>query len=342
MRNLANVSFLIGLLCLSCGSCARRNPGPGAKPAEADASGSPDVIAADSGSPLAPDARPVPGLDTGSSTAPEMGGAPPDAVDGQTPVPAPCDAGAAADPGAPYCKATGVSPPPDCLGFCAPPPAIGDVTFNTLASAYAGSSPRCQDEDQVPPPGWRIKVEKVVVQPYGSDPASHHFVTVVSGSRIDLPTPCGVAIWIMLRDEKVNLAVGTVIRYATKRTIRNPENDVSSSTTIRDADGHLLLAFVMGQRPQVWDAEFFPGLTLGLEQGAFCQQRGFKVRQLRAHLKTGSDDCALDCYTRRCCTLAGETFEVRADSVVRYETTSGPQQDVVTLLIRRPGVVVPQ
>jgi hypothetical protein len=337
MRSLTHVYFLIGLLCLSCGSCARRNqPGSGTKPPAADASEGPD-LAGGSGPPLARDARPATEADTAPPAIPDTGGASPEAADAEKP--APCDAASAADPTIPYCKATGVSPPPDCLGFCAPPPAIGDVAFNTLNSAYAGSAPRCQDQDQVPPPGWRIKVEKVVVQPYGNDPASHHFVTVVSGARMDLPAPCGVAIWIMLRDEEVNLTAGTVIRYATKRTIRNPENDVSSSTTIRDADGHLLLAYVAGQRPPVWDAEFFPGVTLDLEQGSFCQQRGFKVRQLRVHLKAGSEDCALDCYTRRCCALGGETFEVRADSAVRYETTTGPQQDVVNMLIRRPGLV---
>jgi hypothetical protein len=181
----------------------------------------------------------------------------------------------------------------------------------------------------------------VAVQPYSGDPTGHHLVTVISTTRMDLPTPCGVALWIMLRDERVDLAPGTIVRYATRHTIRNPENDVSSSTTLSDAGGHLLLAYVSGQRPEVWDADFFPGITLGLEQGSYCQPRGFQIRELRVHLKAGTDDCALDCYTRRCCTLAGTTFEVRADSALRYEMTSGPQQDVVNLLIRRPGVVVP-
>jgi hypothetical protein len=209
------------------------------------------------------------------------------------------------------------------------------VELNTVPRLYAGTAPACPPDDSPTPAGWRIKVEKVEVRPSG-DPASRHFGTVVSGTRLDSQSPCGVALWILLREEKVNLAPGSVVRYAVKHS-----PNVSYSGTLRDADERLLIGVVRGQRPQIWDAEMFPGITLSLDQQPVCRPRGYKMQQLRAHLRSGTDDCAVECYTRRCCTLGGETLDVRADLAARYEETVGPQQDQVNLLVRRPGVVSP-
>jgi hypothetical protein len=146
----------------------------------------------------------------------------------------------------------------------------------------------------------------------------------------------------MLRAEKVNLVAGSTVVYAVKRTVRNLENDVSMTTTLRDPKGRLLLAYASGQRPEVWDSDMLPGLTLSLDQAPpLCQQRGFKVQQLRIHLRSGTDDCAVDCYAHRCCSLGGDTLEVRADSAVRYQDRVGPQQDVVNIMIRRQGLISP-
>jgi hypothetical protein len=304
-----------------------------------------DRPGSDSDGGLKEDSRAPTGRDTASEVRDVQVAEALDIVDVPTEsptTPVPCDA-AAPTPAEPsvmsFCAGTGIAASPDCNGACSPAPLIGDVAFTTLASSYTGSSPTCPDTDGIPMPGWLLKIEKVDVQPYAGDPTSRHLLTLVNALRMDVPAPCGVGIWIMLRDEKVDFTVGQAIRYATKRTVRNPETDVSSTTTIRDEQGHLMLAYVAGQRPEIWDADLLAEMSLALEEQILCRSSGFNVDELRVHLRTSNEDCALDCYAHRCCVLGGREFEVRADLAVHYGDKTGPASDEVNLLIRQSGLV---
>jgi hypothetical protein len=196
--------------------------------------------------------------------------------------------------------------------------------------------PSCSLLDEEPvPPGWQLKVEKIL-PPQLHPNTTDHYDTRIVASRVRNGAMCSVTIAMELRGESFVLPLGSTIQYIQKNTIRNPEADVSLTTTIRDVDGKLILAYVGGTRPEVWDSDVLPELSIALTP--VCA-RTPDITALRVSLSSGTETCVLEDSTARCCSIGGRTFQVEAALARRYRTRL--PSDTATMLIAQSGTIVP-
>jgi hypothetical protein len=186
-------------------------------------------------------------------------------------------------------------------------------------------------------------VDKVISGPAG-EPADH-FNTAVFATRLDGPQRCALRLVFRLKQQIVRMDAGTEVRFAYRRSIRHVEEDVSVTTTLRSSEGELLLGAVTSVRPEVWDKDMLPELTLSVQAGSLCQESKYPTLQrLRFTLSSGTDTCTLDAATARCCKFSGKNHLVLAADALRTSKASGGStstRDGITVLVAREGLLAP-
>lgn len=197
-------------------------------------------------------------------------------------------------------------------------------------------------------PGWRLRVDSVLA-PYLVARSSDHYYTVVIATRLDVSEPCAVRLVWTVKQHRIDLKPGMIVRYALRKTVRNLEDDTTVTAVMRDDEGRFLLGHVGGVRPEVWDKDLWPELVLSIDPQVLCSDPRFPaLKRLRFTLSAGADSCTLDAATARCCTFGGDTHLVQAVGASR-NTTVPPAGigaghavfDKIHVLVARPSVLLP-
>jgi hypothetical protein len=187
-------------------------------------------------------------------------------------------------------------------------------------------------------PGWLMRVEETLP----STPVEHttdHYYSRVLATRLDGPIQCAVKLVWNLKQQRVNLAIGTVVRYLHRYTILNAETDAFTTNLLRDEKGELLIGYVAGIRPQVWAKDMWPEVTLSFASTPICQKAGYPdALALRLTLSSSRDTCTLDSGTARCCSFDGVLYEVEAEA---WHTVSGGYPDYAQILVARRDLLIP-
>lgn len=222
-------------------------------------------------------------------------------------------------------------------GSCPTPTTNWDMDVSLLPTLPSESDvPSCSfREEPAVPPGWQLKVEKVLPAQLHLNTVDHYDTRIVA-TRVGNGATCSVIIAVELRGESMVLPVGSTIHYTRKYVIRNPEADVSISTAIRDSNGKLLVGWVADMRPEVWDADVLPELKMALSP--VCD-RSPGDTALNVSVSSGTDTCSADDGTARCCSLGGEAFQMEVPGARRYRGTA--PSDKVTMLIAKSGIILP-
>ena len=188
-------------------------------------------------------------------------------------------------------------------------------------------------------PGWLLRVDKVL--PSGvEDNTTDHFASGVVATRLDGPVPCAVKLVWVMKQQLISLPVGSVVRYSQRYTIINVETDAFRTNVLRDENGALLVGWVVGIRPQVWDSDMWPELALSFASPPVCQKAGYPdALALRLTLSNGQDTCTLDSQTARCCTFSGVPYEVISTDA--WHSVSGERPDYANILVARQDILVP-
>jgi hypothetical protein len=182
-------------------------------------------------------------------------------------------------------------------------------------------------------PGWLMRVDGTLP----SIPVEHttdHYYSRFLATRLDGPAQCTVKLVLNLKQQSVRLAAGTVVRYSHRSTIIN-----GTTNLLRDENGVLLIGWVSSIRPEVWEKDMWPELTLSFASTPVCQKAGYPdALFLRLTLSNGADTCTLDGSTARCCTFSGVLYEVAADA---WHDVSGRYPDSARILVARRDLLVP-
>lgn len=209
---------------------------------------------------------------------------------------------------------------------CVLPPWPGDIEIARRQDS-PGPYPPCPEGL----PQGRMRIEAVRY----SGVESKYF-TYLDVTSLDFDQPCGAGLIVILRQEIVQLAPGTVIRVDARITVRDFEEDVNEDWVIRDDEGTLLLALARGTRPKIFASKLY-ALTLSTDSPPICRYNS-KYSRLRVHLVADGNDCMVEGQSQRCCPLwGGAPYEVRMDSA--DEVLGEKQSPSITFLIRQKGLV---
>jgi hypothetical protein len=191
----------------------------------------------------------------------------------------------------------------------------------------------------LPNPGWRLRVDKVL--PSGlEDNTTDHFASGIVATRLDGPAPCAVKLVWILKQQSVNLPVGTIVRYLHQYTILHVEKDVFQASVLRDEKGALLIGFAVSIRPEVWYTDMWPEMTLSFGSTPVCRDAKYPdALALRLTLSSGPDACTLDSGTAKCCSFSGVPYEVVCPDA--WHSVSGARPDYAYVLVARQDILVP-
>jgi hypothetical protein len=191
----------------------------------------------------------------------------------------------------------------------------------------------------LPNPGWRLRVDATLP---GIPPehTTDHYYTQVVATRLDGPAPCAVKLVWILKQQSVNLPVGTIVRYSHQYTILNVEKDVFEASVLRDDKGALLIGFARAIRPEVWYTDMWPEMTLSFGSTPVCRKPQYPdALALRLTLSSGADTCTLDSGTAKCCSFSGVPYEVVCPDA--WRSASGDHPDYAYVLVARQDILVP-
>jgi hypothetical protein len=218
---------------------------------------------------------------------------------------------------------------------CPAPGANWDTSMNTLPVQPGDSDIVPCPLEEANPPGWKLRIDKILTVRLHQN-TTDHFDSAIVATRLDGAQQCSVKLSWELRSESVVLPIGTTVQFAYKYTVRNPETDASISAALRDSAGSLLIGYVADMRPEVWDVDVLPELTLAVSPVCLRQA---DTTALRVSVSTGTDSCTADDWTARCCTIAKTSYQMEVPSALRYSTHS--PSDKVRMIIAKSGVLVP-
>lgn len=190
----------------------------------------------------------------------------------------------------------------------------------------------------LPNPGWLMRLDKAlpaVVDEHSSD----HFHTSILATRVDIAAQCSVKLSWTLKQQKVDLPIGTIVRYSQQRTVLDVETDVFFASVLRDEQGTFLIGLAGAIRPEVWYKDMWPELSLSFDASPVCQKPGYPdALELRVTLSGGQDVCTLDGGTGQCCTFSGTNYEVVCPDA--WRSASGKHHDYAYILVARQGILV--
>ncbi len=171
-----------------------------------------------------------------------------------------------------------------------------------------GSAPACGPFEGDPGVA-RLRVEAVNINRHESVVNGHTtYVTILKTVRTDQPDPCGLQLSVVLVDQVLDVSPGTEISWLHRADIRNPELDVSVTSTLRGKSGQLILAVVLETRPAVWRPQDLDGLSISIDPPVCRSSDGNGLAV--GHLKTAGEDCAVRNETQATCNLWGRPHAV--------------------------------
>jgi hypothetical protein len=137
-----------------------------------------------------------------------------------------------------------------------------------------------------------------------------------------------------LKQQTINLPLGTVLRFSAQFTIINPETDVFLMNVLPDDNGAFLVGWTGGIRPEVWNSDMWPEMSIAFANSPVCQKSAYPdAHALRVTLLSGSESCQLDSVSGRCCTLGGVLYEVVCTDA--WHDSSGAYPDYAYLFVAR-------
>lgn len=189
----------------------------------------------------------------------------------------------------------------------------------------------------LPNPGWLLRLEKTLPLSV-SEHTSDQFSTGIVATRLDGAAPCSVVLTWTLKQQKVVLPMGAIVRWAMNLTILDVETDSFRTGVLRDEQGAFLMGLAVGIRPEVWPKDMWPELNLSFDPTPVCQQPGHPgTLKLRVTLSDGKDACALDGGTGRCCAFSGTQYQVQVPDA--WRRASGSHPDAAWILVARQGLL---
>ena len=180
-------------------------------------------------------------------------------------------------------------------------------------------------------------------------PANSVTQTTLTGLVTDRSPICSHLIYVQIPYDKqaggpgvaLNVKVGDVLVVSQRITVRT-DYDALGTHVFSTVDGRILLAVVVGGRPDFYDQDLLPGLALSVPKENICQSGNEGHFSLRTD---GDGECWVDSRSQRCCTLWGRTYEVQSQSAqVRLDPQSSPARPwaSVNFAIREQGFVIRQ
>ncbi len=224
-------------------------------------------------------------------------------------------------------------------------PALPVPEVGVNARSYAGSLPACGGRDPLGAGfSMSLSVENVVVTEV---PASGLTLVSIQGESQDNVGPCGDALSVSVPYSalpgggpgiSVDLKVGDALVFS-HRTTQVTDNEARDTQVIARSDGSILLAVMTGVRPDFFDGDLVPRLTLAVPRENICAGG----HEGRFSLQTGSDPtCSVESRSQQCCTLWSRSYEVQSQAAIVYVGTppSAAPWAAVNVALRQTGFFV--
>jgi hypothetical protein len=204
-----------------------------------------------------------------------------------------------------------------------------------LGSNYSGSAPLCTSFVGLEL-GWTLEIEATgcSMRENSRGPA---FSTGLQVKRIDTESPCGFSLVVVTPQGFTGLDAGTKLRLWHTYEARDFEGDVSEAFVLRDMSDRILLAYLSGTRPGVFDSRLLSGLTLAVDDPV-CPFNGDGDSPTRAYLSVGAETCSASERQPTCCSLFGQPYELL---MMDAHHEKSPYTPVVSFMLTAPGLTLP-
>jgi hypothetical protein len=164
--------------------------------------------------------------------------------------------------------------------------------------------------------------------------------TVVDAYRIrDKKRECGVRLSLRSLKEALNAPSGAIWTVKQETTITDDDWTVVT-LAIEDQNDRPLLMSMIGARPDSFNSELLRGHNLSVETTAVCQwKKGKDPLGTVTLARAGDSPRSVDSNATRCCSFWGDSYQLRAHSVVRH--SADPAKSRVNLTILGEGSLGP-